>query len=354
MSGPRRPFRSAAAGLFFFLSVCGPAQAEKVGIAVLKLASSGAIFIAQKKGYFAQEGLDVELNFLDAAQPVALAVVAGDAEFGATGLTAGFYNLAGKGALRIIGGQSREQPGYHLSAYLAGDKAFRGGLTSLAGLPGHSVAITQIGSTFHYSLGLLAAKLGFDLASLRLVPLQSMTNMAAALKGGQVDLALMPGTIAAPMASRGEAHVLGWVGDETPWQVGGLFASSRTVAERRPEVEKFMRAYRRGARELFDAFLARGPDGAAQEGAQATELLAILAEFTGQPSEQLRGAVPYVDPEARVLVPDIYNQVAWYQRQGLVDKTVSAETILVPGLGEGDGAPAMPAAPAGSSSSGAH
>ena len=55
--------------------------------------------------------------------------------------------------------------------------AFEKGLKSLADLPGHSVGITQVGSTFHYSLGVLAQKRGFDLASMRLVPLQSIPNM---------------------------------------------------------------------------------------------------------------------------------------------------------------------------------
>jgi ABC-type nitrate/sulfonate/bicarbonate transport system substrate-binding protein len=37
------------------------AQAQKGSVGALRLASSGAIFIAQDKGYFAAEGLDTEL-----------------------------------------------------------------------------------------------------------------------------------------------------------------------------------------------------------------------------------------------------------------------------------------------------
>ncbi|HEX3953838.1 MAG TPA: ABC transporter substrate-binding protein [Stellaceae bacterium] len=313
--------------------------AEKASIAVLKLASSGAIFIAQSKGYFAAEGLDTQLKFLDAAQPVALAVVSGDADIGATGLTAGFYNLAGKGALRIFGGQSREEPGYHLIAYLVSNKAYDAGLKKLGDLAGHSVAITQVGSTFHYSLGLLAEKLHFDLASVHLVPLQSMSNMAAALKGGQVDAALIPGTIAAPMVDRGEAHLLGWVGDETPWQLGALFASVRTVEERKPMLQAFLRAYRKGARELYDAFLKKGPDGKPQEGPGAAALLPILAEYTGQSVDQLKSAIPYVDPDAALLVDDIHHQVSWYQEHSLVNKNVEAGPIVAAGFVEGQIAP---------------
>src|ERR687885_2480601 len=193
--------RSAIAGAAFVvaaLAAAAPARADALKIGVLRLASSGPVFIAKEKGYFRDEGLDAELRFFEAAQPIALAVVSGDVDVGITGLTAGFYNLAGKGALKIIAAQSREEPGYHLGAYIASRKAYETGLKSLADLPGHSVGITQIGSTFHYSLGRLAEKLGFDLARIRLVPLQSMPNMMAALRGGQVDAALVPATVALP------------------------------------------------------------------------------------------------------------------------------------------------------------
>jgi len=304
------------------------AAAETLRIGVLKLASSGAVFIAAERGYFASEGLDAQLVFFDAAQPVAVAAVAGDIDIGVTGLTAGFYNLAGKGALRIFGAQSREEPGYHLVAYLASNRAYGAGLTSLKDLPGHSVAISQVGSTFHYSAGLLADKLHFPLASVRLVPLQSMSNMAAALKGNQVDAGLIPATIAVPLVARGEAHHLGWVGDETPWQLGGLFATQRTLAERRAAVTSFLRAYRRGAHDFYDAFLVKGGDGVPKAGKDADALVAIIAKETGQAAEQVRNGIPFLDPDAKLLVDDVYRQVAWYQGEGLVDKAVDAKTIL--------------------------
>jgi NitT/TauT family transport system substrate-binding protein len=310
------------------LVAAAPAKAEPIAIGVLRLVSSGPIFIAVDRGYFAAEGLEPSLKFFDAAQPVALAVVSSDIDVGVTGLTAGFFNLAGKGALKIIAAQSREEPGYHLIAYLAGNRAYEGGLRGLADLPGHSVALTQIGSTFHYSLGLLADKIGFDLARLRLVPLQALANMVSALTGGQVDAALMPATAALPMVERGEAKLLGWVGDETPWQLGAIFTAPKTIAERRALIEKFLRAYQKGARDFYGAFLRKGSEGQPVESADAAAYLAIFAKYTGQPIDQLRLGIPYIDPEGRLLVRDVYHQIAWYQAQGLVDKSVDAGSVL--------------------------
>jgi len=322
--------RAFGIGLAFLLAAhAAPAgAAEKLTIGVLKLASSGPIFIALDKGYFAAEGLGAKLTYFDAAQPVAVATVSGSIDVGITGLTAGFYNLAGKGELRIIGAQSREEKGYHLIAYLAGDKAFDGGLTSLKDLPGHSVAVTQIGSTFHYSLGLLAEKLHFPLDKLRILALQTMSNEASALQGNQVDAALLPATVATPLVSGGKAHLLGWVGDETPWQLGASFATRRMIVEHRPALVAFIAAYRRGARDFYDAFLAKDAQGEPKPGAAQAEMTAIIAKYTGQPADQVKGAIPFIDPDGRLLVQDIYHQVAWYQAQGLVDKAVDAKSII--------------------------
>jgi NitT/TauT family transport system substrate-binding protein len=152
--------------------------------------------------------------------------------------------------------------------------------------------------------------------------------MVSALKGGQVDAALIPATAALPMVQRGDAKLLGWVGDETPWQLGAIFTSPRAIAERRPMVEKVIRAYVKAAHEFHDAFLKKDDSGKVVEGAAAPALLATIAKYTGQNAEQIRSGIPYVDPDGRLLVRDIYNQVAWYQGQGLVDKSVDAKSIL--------------------------
>ena len=56
---------------------------------MLRLSSSAPVFIAQDKGYFRDAGLDIELKFFDAAQPIAVATTSGDVDFGITAFTAG-------------------------------------------------------------------------------------------------------------------------------------------------------------------------------------------------------------------------------------------------------------------------
>jgi len=304
---------------------CEAALKAKIG--VLRLSSSAPVFIAQDKGYFREAGLDIELKFFDAAQPIAVATTSGDVNFGITAFTAGLYNLAGKGTLKVIGGMSREKAGYPLIGYFASNNAYAGGLKTPRDLAGRRVAVTQTGSSFHYSLGLLADKYGFKLSDVKVVPLQSLSNAAAALKGETVDAALLPASTARKLIDDGGAKLLGWVGDETPWQLGAVFASIKTVADK-PLVTRLLAALARADREYHDVILAAVSDGKAPINEKTRPLLEIIANYTNLPVEQVVGNCAYTDPDGKLDVSNVSNQISWLQQQGFVDKGFGVEDIV--------------------------
>ena len=303
------------------------AEDAKVKVGVLRLSSSAPVFIAQDKGYFREAGLDVELKFFDAAQPIAVAVTSGDIDFGITSLTAGLYNLAGKGTLKVIGGMSHEKAGFPLIGYFATEKAYAGGVKTPRDLAGKRLAMTQVGSSFHYSLGLLADKYGFKLSDMKLVPMQSLSNVAAALKGETVDGALLPVSAARKLLDDGSIKLLGWVGDETPWQVGAVFASPKTL-EKKQLVARLLGALERADREYHDVILAAVKDGQAPINDTTRPLLEIIAKYTNLPLEHVVGNCAYVDPDGKLDVKNVANQIEWMQGQGFVDKGVTADAII--------------------------
>jgi NitT/TauT family transport system substrate-binding protein len=299
----------------------------KAKIGVLRLSSSAPVFIAQDKGYFRDAGLDIELKFFDAAQPVAVATTSGDIDFGITAFTAGLYNLAGKGTLKVIGGMSREKAGYPLIGYFASNNAYAAGLRTPVDLAGKRVAVTQIGSSFHYSLGLLADKYGFKLSDVKIVPLQSLSNAAAALKGETVDAALLPVSTARKLMDDGGAKLLGWVGDETPWQLGAVFAAPNTLTNK-ALVTKLLAALDRADREYYDVILADVIDGKAPINDKTKPLLEIIAKYTNLPVAQVVGNCAYIDPDGKLDVKDVANQISWLREQGFVDKGFDVDAII--------------------------
>jgi NitT/TauT family transport system substrate-binding protein len=320
----------AALAVVLALSAGALAHAEeplKAKVGVLRLQSSAPVFIAEDKGYFRDAGLDVELKFFDAAQPIAVATTSGDVDFGITAFTAGLYNLAGKGTLKVIAGMSREKAGYPLIGYFASNNAYSAGLKTPKDLAGKRVAVTQVGSSFHYSLGLLADKYGFKLSDVKIVPLQSLSNAAAALKGETVDAALLPVSTARKLMDDGGAKLLGWVGDETPWQLGAVFASPKTLANK-PLVTKLLTALERADREYHDVVLSTVTDGKAAINDKTRPLLEIIAKYTNLSVEQVVGNCAYVDPDGKLDVKNVDNQIKWLREQGFADKGFDANAII--------------------------
>jgi NitT/TauT family transport system substrate-binding protein len=305
----------------------GADDALKAKVGVLRLSSSAPVFIAQDKGYFRDAGLDVELKFFDAAQPIAVATASGDIDFGITAFTAGLYNLAGKGTLKVIGGMSRERAGYPLIGYFASNKAYAAGLRTPKDLAGKRIAVTQTGSSFHYSLGLLADKYGLKLSDMKVLLLQSLSNAAAALKGETVDAALLPASTARKLMDEDGAKLLGWVGDETPWQLGAVFASPKTLTSQ-PLVTKLLAALARADREYHDMVLSAVTDGRAPINEMTKPLLEIIAKYTNLPVDQVVGNCAYIDPDGKLDVKNVGHQIEWLQAQGFVDKGFDADAII--------------------------
>jgi NitT/TauT family transport system substrate-binding protein len=326
----RSTFQRLLLATLLVLAAAGVARADealKARVGVLRLSSSAPVFIAQEKGYFRDAGLDIELKFFDAAQPIAVATTSGDIGFGITAFTAGLYNLAGKGTLKVIGGMSRDKAGYPLIGYFASNNAYASGLRTPKDLAGKRIAVTQIGSSFHYSLGLLADKYGFRLGDIKVLPMQSLSNVTAALKGETVDAALLPVSAARKLMDDGGAKLLGWVGDETPWQVGAVFASPKTLSNK-PLVTKLLGALERADREYHDVILAAVRDGKAPINDTTKPLLEIIAKYTNLPLEQVVGNCAYIDPDGRLDVKNVANQIEWLQGQGFVDKGFTVDAII--------------------------
>lgn len=301
-----------------------PVAAETVKFGAIR--SVNPIYVAMDKGYFAAEGLTVEPVFFDTAQPISLAVVAGDIDFGVTAATAALYNLGGQGALRIIAGGVREVPGFQSTSYVISNRAFAAGVTSFKDFAGHSVALPVLGSPPHYSLELAAEKYGFDLKSMHLLQLQSNPNQVSAVSGGQADIGLIQVTAVMPAIQRGELKLLGWVGDETPWQLGLIIATTKLTTEHSDQVDRFLRAYKKGAHDYAAAFV--GPNGARTDGAAAADTLAIESKYLGQSPEILKSGVAYYDPDLRLDVHDILHQIDWYKSQGFVKSQVDGSAMI--------------------------
>ena len=300
-----------------------PARAaDPVRLGLLHTLSPAPFYIAQERGYFRDEGIDLTFRFFDAAQPIAAAAVSGDIDVGVTALTGGFFNLAEKGTLKVIGGALHEQKGYEGSAIVVSNAAYDAGLTSLEKLAGHSFAITQTGSSFHYMVGRIAEARGFDIGSMTLRPVQQVANMIAAVSTGQVDATIAIASMAKPMAASGKAHILAWAGDIVPYQITAVFTTPAQIGGHADMLKRFAAAYQHGVADYRDAFLRLDAAGRPIVDEKTDAAIPLLTKyvFTGDPDarRKILDGVGYYDDGGALDVGDVLDQVRWFKTQGMV------------------------------------
>lgn len=303
------------------------AQGQKVKLGVLKLTSSAVLFLGVEKGYFKEFGVEPELVYFEAAQPIAVAIASGDLEVGATGLTAGLYNIVAGGVrIWIVADKGREWPDHNLTALLVRKDLYDAGVRTLRDLKGRTIGVTQIGSTFHYNIGRFLEKEGMAPGDVELVPLQALGTLSDALAAKRLDAV----ATAEPFVSRLEAGGVGVTiirtGDTFPWQIATVMYSDR-FAKNRALAVAFMKGYVKASRHYFDAVLKR------KSGPEFDELVAITAKYTGARPELIRRGFPYQDRDGRLMPGDIGRQTAWWFKQGLIktpiqDKDIVDETFL--------------------------
>lgn len=305
-----------------------PALANnKITVGALRFTSHAASFVAFERGYFAQEGLDVEFKFFQAAQPMAVAIASRDADYAVTAISGGLISLAEKGAAKVIGGALSEEPGIDGQLILASNAAYDAGLTSPAALNGKSYAVTQPGSSFHY----MGSKIsGAEGAKVSFKPLQKVGAIIGALKSGQVDAWSIVPHIGKALAGGGAVKIIGNVADYLPgYQVTTAFTSADNAANERAKTEAFLRAFSRGADDFNAALVDKTAGDEAGE-----EMVKLIHKYvyTDRPYEKAAGSIRNgamrINKNASLNMESVTDQVNWFKSEGLIKDSITTDTLV--------------------------
>ncbi|MEM9550810.1 MAG: ABC transporter substrate-binding protein [Pseudomonadota bacterium] len=303
---------------------------RKITVGALRFTSHSASFIAVERGYFADAGLDVELRFFQAAQPMAVAIASGDVDYAVTAISGGLISLADKGAIKVIGGALSEEEGIDGQQILASDAAFQAGLTSPAALDGKTWGMTTSGSSFHYMGSKIAATEG---ATLSYRPLQKVGAVIGALKSGQIDAWSIVPHIAKPLAGSGAVHIIGKVSDYLPnYQITTVFTSTKNAGEERGMTEGFLGAFGQGVDDYNSTMIDRASGDAGVD-----DMVDLIHKYvyTDRPRDKAAPSIingtMRLNPGAALNMASIQDQLDWFKAEDLVDANVSMDQLVDPG-----------------------
>ncbi len=321
---------TTAAALAIALSACGSSPADTgatsgggasttLKVATIGLLADGALHLGVEKGFFAEEGLEIETSVV-ANPPAGLAAAQG-----------GQVDLAYAPSIPVLNALSQGVPlkivaaadGYRDGAADEADAASlddsglyasaQSGITSLDQLAGKTIAVPARKAQLEVTISAALEDAGVDPASINWVVLD-FTSAAAALAAGSVDAAGLVTPFTDQAAAAG-AHLVASPGIQffREGAVGLWTAGASTVSGKADAIAAFQRAIAKA-----NAYANEHPEEAVQAGIDAVMSSVSVADAT----------VPYWPTEVREA--DIQRVGDTLVTLGFLPAPVSLSGVIVP------------------------
>jgi len=277
--------------------------------------SDGAIYIADAKGYFKEQGITLESTpFASAAQMVA-PLGTDELQIGGGALSAGLFNAIGRGVgMFIVADKGNLNPGNGYEAIVV-RKELADTIKGPKDLKGRTVAISAFDITPEVTLDAYMRQGGLTVKDVNLVAV-AHPDMLQALKNGSIDAGLPIEPHVSRIIAAGGGGIL--VPDDavTPGHQTAVVLFSEKFAQQRDVAVRFMKAYIQGARFYNDAFVKK-------DGAKRAEAVVILAKATKLDVALFDAMVmPGIDPTGKVNLDSIREIQTWFVAKGSQQKLI--------------------------------
>jgi NitT/TauT family transport system substrate-binding protein len=314
---------SAPAGSSAAASAAAKAQAATtVKVGSQNVAGNAALYIAQDRGYFKQQNLDVQYVDVGLTEQMIPPLATGQVDAILVGIQTGVLNAIARDVdIKVVATSGEISPdpknGFS-SAFefaLAKQTVDSGKIKSFGDLKGKVYGTTGSGGT----TALIALERGLQSAGLSLndITTKQMTfaDLPAAVGNGSVDF----GLAVEPFAAQGEAKGL-WVrwkngADLYPGgQVAALYYGPHMAQLGSDAGKRFMVAYTKGIRDYFVAFGPQKKDRA--------DIVTILTKNTAvkDPAVYDKMTWNYMNPDCSIQMQTFRNDLDWYAGHGFAQK----------------------------------
>jgi NitT/TauT family transport system substrate-binding protein len=288
--------------------------------------SDGMMFVARERGYFEDEGLDVEFTTFDSAAKMVPSLGSGQLDVGGGGPSAGLYNAAASGIdFRIVAdkGQLATDHNY-FPLMVRTDLVESGEVKSIADLKGLKVAESAQGASSAPNLTAILEPEGLTYNDVDHMYI-GFADMVSAFQNGAIDAANLTEPTATVLEEAGAAVRFYDSTEVYPNQQIAVLLYNGDFAEKKKEAAQcFMNAYLNASKDFSAAV-----EGGKWEGPGAEEIAQIIADELKLPVEQITKTVPgYLDPEGRVNAESIVNDYRIFKDNGWLDGEVDPASLI--------------------------
>ncbi len=283
------------------------AELQTVKFGFVPVAINGPVYVAAEKGYFAEEGLNVEFLPIEGGSDAVVQVASGNFDVAGGGISASMLNAVARGIeFEIAASLHTERPPL-ASPFVVSKKRYESGeLTKMSDLKGKKVATNNRGTATEWWLSEALRQGGVDITEVEVLGLP-FPQVAPALESGALDGAILTEPFATAAEDKdlvirlSEDFVNGFKPTYVYFNKGWVTANPDLAT-------RFIKAYLRGARDLQgEAYF----DDAN---------VAAISKYTKvAPDVIKRARRPHFDPNGTVSLEDIQALQQFYRKQGLLN-----------------------------------
>jgi NitT/TauT family transport system substrate-binding protein len=301
----------------------GPASADDtVKVGVFQSISDAGIYVAIEKGYFAEQGLKVDVQNIDSSSTVTTALVSGDIDVSGGSPAASIYNAVRQGLpIQIVADKGSTLPGHGYFAFMV-RKALADRIKTPADLRGHILAATGYfaGASNEVTIHHLLAPAGVRENEVNIVAM-SFPDIVAGLGTGAIDVAALIEPLVTVAVDRGIAVVWKRADEIYPSQQYAALIYGPGITERPDVATRFMVAYLKGVRFYNDALNGK---------ASRSELIGILTKDTSVKDAALydKMVLPGLNPNGTLNIDGMREDMNWFLAEGRMKELVDIKKVV--------------------------
>jgi NitT/TauT family transport system substrate-binding protein len=328
-AAPAKPSAAASAPASAAASAAAAATgATVVNLGLLSSVSDAGFYIAMDKGYFKEQGIEINSHSFQSAAYMVAPLSEGQLDVGGGAPSAGLGNALARGiAIKIVAdkGSVPEDSSFQalmIREDLVTSGRFKGQYSDLKGL---KLADTAEGNTGNVSTSFALQKGGLKWQDADHV-FMGFPSMSAAFAGKSIDGALVIEPFLTQIAAKNVASVFKRTNDFYPnHQVAVVMYSPQFMNDRKQLAQDFMVAYLKALRVYNDAFFKKPRDQKAYD-----EVVDILAKHTPVKDKSLyaKMQMPGLDPNGSVIVKSLETDQQWYLEHGYQKAPVDVNKIV--------------------------
>ncbi len=262
------------------------------------------LYVGMDKGFFAREGLELELIGTPGGTSSFAVLASGRAEVVIGGLGAGLFNAAARGLdFKVVGPVHMEKPPVSTPLVVSKQAYDSGAIRKVADLRGKRVSVNVLGSATEFWLQAALLRGGLTMDDVQVTAV-NFPEVPAALANGAIAAGLLGEPLATLAEDRGQIVRLS---DDfiNGIQVTAVYYSGEFIRGNPRLAVGFMTAWLRASRYLYG------------NGYQRPDVTRIVEKYTGVPADVVRRAKPpFHEPNGRMNFNDFKRLQEFFKKRG--------------------------------------